>query len=214
MSGRVSIIGLGAGGHAKAILEIVRAGAEYECVGLLDADARRHGQEVHGVEVLGGDALLAAMHARGIRHAFIGVGGIGDNRARRACFERARAAGLAVATLVHPRAIVSPSARLGAGTVILPGAIVHTDAVIGENVIVNTGAIVEHDCAIGDHVHIATGARLASTVRVSALAHIGAGATVIQCVRIGEGAVIGAGAVVIDDISAGVTAVGVPAKAI
>jgi sugar O-acyltransferase (sialic acid O-acetyltransferase NeuD family) len=208
----VRVIGLGAGGHAKVVIEILRSYESYELVGLLDPKPELRGKSVLGVPVLGDDGLLPALKGGGVGHFFVGLGGVGDTRPRRRLFELALRHGMKPVDAIHPQAIISPSAVLGEGVTIMPGAVVNAGARLGANVIVNTGAIVEHDCVIGDHVHIATGARLASTVHVGDGAHIGAGATVLQCVRVGESALVGAGAVVIGDVSPGTTVAGCPAQ--
>ena len=205
-TGRPRCVILGAGGHAKVLIDCILARDEAEIVAALDPDTSTWGKQVLGVPVAGGDDLLPEMAKQGVTHFVVAVGGI------QAVFERAAAAGLSPLTVVHPSAVVSRFAELGCGCQILPGAIVNAGARLGVNVIVNSGAIVEHDCIVGDHAHIATGARLASTVDVGALAHIGAGATIRQSITIGATAVVGAGAVVVSKVREGATVVGVPAK--
>lgn len=206
------IIGLGAGGHAKVLIETLRQVGDYEIVGLLDPDPAKWNTQLLGVVVLGSDDLLPGLLAQGIHYVFIGLGGTGNTHPRRLLYEKALKLGFFIPVIIHPLAIVSPSARVGVGANIMPGAIVNADAQLGQNVIINSGAIVEHDCVIEDHVHIASGARLASTVYVGEGAHIGAGATVKQCIQIGAWAVVGAGAVVIRDVAPHQTVVGVPAR--
>lgn len=208
----ISVIGFGAGGHAKCLIEILRGDDGFHVVGLLDSNRALAGQAVLGIPVLGSDDLIAELKTKGVTHFFLGLGGAGDNGPRRRLYESAIAAGLQPVNTIHPRATVSGFAKVGSGLTALAHAVINPGAKLGDNVIVNSGAIVEHDCVIGDHVHLATGARLASTVRVGTAAHVGAGATVRQCITIGDGAVIGAGAVVVKDVPPGVTVVGVPAR--
>lgn len=208
----VKVVGLGAGGHAKVVIEILRCHESYELVGLLDAKRELQGKSVLGVPVLGDDNLLPALKPEGVCHFFVGLGSIGDTRPRQRLFELALQYEMKPVDAIHPQAIISPSAELGEGVTIMAGAVINACARLGANVIVNTGAVVEHDCVIGDHVHIATGARLASTVQVGKGAHIGAGATVRQCITIGEGATVGAGAVVVKDVPPHTVVVGVPAR--
>ena len=208
------VIGLGAGGHAKVVLEALRAAGGFEVVGLLDPRGALHGDELLGAPVLGGDELLRPHYDDGVRTVFIGLGGVADTRPRQELYERARAAGFTAARVVHPAAVVSGSARLGEGAQVLAAAVVGPDAEVGENAIVNTAAVVEHDCRVGAHAHVAPGATLASAVDVGAGAHVGAGATVLQGVRLGAACVVGAGAVVLQDVAAGAVVVGVPARAL
>jgi UDP-perosamine 4-acetyltransferase len=208
----IPVVGFGAGGHAKVVIEVLRSLAEYKIVGLLETRRELWGTKVLGVEVLGDDSLIVELKQRGIDHAFIGVGTVGDAQPRRQLYEKVTGAGFKVVAAIHAKAIVSSSATIGHGPTIMAGAIVNANAVIGDNVIVNTGAIVEHDCLIGDHTHIATGARLAGGVHVGSGSHIGIGAVVRQEIRIGERAIVGAGAVVVRDVPQGTTVIGVPAQ--
>jgi len=208
------VVGIGAGGHAKVVIDILRAASVYDVTALVDTNAGSWGMKVMGVPIVGGDDRLAALFAEGIRHAFIGLGGVGDTGPRRRLYERTTAHGFEVVTAIQPRAMVAATAEIGAGVTMMAGAVVNPDARLGVNVIVNSGAIVEHDCLVGDHAHIATGAKLAGTVAIGEGAHVGIGAAIRQCVRIGRNAVVGAGAVVVHDVDDGVVVVGVPARVI
>lgn len=208
----VPVVGLGAGGHAKVVIDILETHENYSIIGLLDSNPSLQGQFVLDIPVLGDDNLLASLVEKGTFHFFIGLGSVGNTAHRRHLYKRATKLGMQPVQAIHPQAIVSSSARLEAGVTIMAGAIINASASIGMNAILNTGAIVEHDCVLGDFVHIATGAQLASTVHVANDAHVGAGATVHQCVTIGTGAVIGAGAVVVADVAPHTVVVGVPAR--
>jgi sugar O-acyltransferase (sialic acid O-acetyltransferase NeuD family) len=205
-------VGLGAGGHAKVVIEILQLNGDYELEGLLDPDTQLWHTDVLGVSVLGDDNLLEQLYEKGVRHAFIGLGSVGDSDPRKILYGKAQKLGFEAVSAIHPKAIVSPSASIGQGPTIMAGAVINAMATLGSNVIVNTGSIVEHDCVVGDHAHIATGARLASTVTIGAGAHIGAGSTVLQTVFVGEGAVVAAGAVVVDNVPSQTLVAGVPAR--
>jgi sugar O-acyltransferase (sialic acid O-acetyltransferase NeuD family) len=207
----VKVVGLGAGGHARVVIEILRFHKSYDLVGLLDPKPELQGQKMLDVPVLGDDDLLRTLTRDGVGHFFVGLGSVGDSGSRQSLFKLALQHGMEPVQAVHPQAIISPSARLGPGVTVMAAAVINACAQLGCNVIVNTGAIVEHDCIIGDHVHIATGAQLASTVQVGPGAHVGAGATVRQCITVGAGALVGAGAVVVKDVAPQTVVVGVPA---
>jgi cyclase len=205
------VVGLGAGGHASVVIETLRLMGGFDVAALLDRRVELHGRRVAEVEVVGGDEMLTALAGQGIRHAFVGVGGVETAGVRARLYRHLTASGFEVVTARHPSAIVSGSARVGAGATIMAGAVVNAAAVIGANVIVNTAAVVEHDCVLGDHVHIASGATLAGGVRVGDGALVGLGACVRQGLSIGRGAIVGAGAVVVADVADGVVVVGSPA---
>ena len=205
------ILGLGAGTHAKSILEAIRSAGRFEVAALVDDDPARAGSELLGVPVVSADAL-EELRANGVAHAFGGVGGVGRSSGRRRVFERLADAGFELPPIVHASAVVSPWATLGRGAQVLAAAVVNAQAEIGDGAIVNTGAIVEHDCQIGVHAHVAPGARLAGLVSVGEGAHVGIGAIVIEGVRIGAEALVAAGAVVLRDVPDSARVAGVPAR--
>lgn len=206
------MLGLGAGGHGRVVLETLRLTGDVEVVGWLDPREDLWGTSVLGVPVLGGDDELEPQYHGGVRHVFIGLAGASDTAPRRRLYELARKRGCEVVSVLHPAAAVSPSATIGRGAQVLAAAVVGTGAAVGENAIVNTGAIIDHDCRIGAHAHVATGARLAGGVTVGPSALVGAGSTLIQGVAVGAGAIVGAGAVVLHDVEAGGVVAGVPAR--
>jgi UDP-perosamine 4-acetyltransferase len=206
----MDVLILGAGGHGKVVLDILRAAGEHRVVGFIDADRSLAGTSVGGVPVLGAPNLLPKLRAK----AKGAIVAIGDNHTRRSYAAVVREHGLELINAIHPAAVVSPSAKLGRNVAICAGAVVCVEASVGDSVIVNTGAVIDHECEVGEAVHVCPGALLAGRVRLGPAAFIGMGAKVIQCLAVGPGAVVGAGAVVIDEVPAGATVVGVPARAI
>ena len=77
------VVGFGAGGHARVVIEILRSTREYEIIGLLETRKELWGTRVLEVKVLGDDSLMSELKSRGIEHAFIGVGTVGDAGPRR-----------------------------------------------------------------------------------------------------------------------------------
>ncbi len=199
---------LGAGGHAKVIIEVLRESGAYQPVGCL-GQLPESCHDLLGVPVLGNDDQLDAIRARGIQYAFVAIG---DNRVRHLLIERVRRAGFRLAQAISPRATISPSAQLGDGVVVMPGAHVGTETRLGDGVIVNTRAIVDHDGRLENCVHIGPGAALAGNVHVGELAFIATGSSVIPHMHIGARTIVGAGSVVVRDLPSDVVAYGSPAR--
>lgn len=211
---RIRVVGIGAGGHAKILVELLEGAEGHELIGFTDADARRWGGVLMGYPILGGDEELAGLRAKGVRAAFVGVGAVSSEgtKLRARVYRRAIDLGFEMVTLVHPRAVVSPSTMIGPGSVVMAGAVLSTHVRVGANVTIYAGTVVEHDSVLEDHVNLSPGVRLAGAVTVREGAFIGIGASVVQGVHIGRWATVGAGAAVLRDVPDGATAVGVPAR--
>lgn len=204
---------IGAGGHARVVLENLRGRRGLRILGFTDSNRSLWGKTIDGVKILGGDERLAAYPPGSVR-LINGVGAASDSGPRRRVFSALKEQGYSFLALVSPTAAV-PSGWKGAeGSQILTRAVVHPGAEIGLNAVVNTAAVVEHDCVIGAHAFIGPGAILCGAAAVGEGAFIGAGAVLLPGVKVGAGAVIGAGAVVTKDVASGSRAAGVPARVI
>jgi UDP-perosamine 4-acetyltransferase len=202
------IVVVGAGGHAKVCIELLRdMGLPVAfCVGgVEDPDL------CAGVLVLKGDEHLERLIKEGYSRAFIALG---SNLLREKLAQQVESLGFQLVKAISPHAVVSPSAKLGSGVAIMAGAIINAEASIGRLAIVNTGATVDHDCTIGDVTHIAPQCALAGNVTVGSKTFLGVGTKVIPKIDIGESVILGAGSVVVRNIQSHTTAVGVPAKVI
>ena len=206
-----SLVIIGAGGHGKVVLDILRAAGKYEPVGFVDASPQRAGTMVGGLPILGPANVLPKLRQQKIHAAIVAIG---DCRARHQYAQMLLEQGFELLNAIHPTASVSPTAVLGRNIVIAPQAAVCTEAKLADSVIVNTGAVIDHECDIGPSAHICPGVHLAGRVRIGAGAWIGLGANVIQCLSVGEFATVGAGAAVIRDVPPYATVVGVPARVI
>ena len=202
---------IGAGGHGRVVLDILRAEGRYNVVGFLDADPTLAGSTVGGLPVLGRVNQFPRLKADRVKAAIVAIG---ESRARRRYAQLILDNGFELISTRHPSAVVSPSAAIGRNVVIAPGAIIGPEVRIGDSAIINTASIIEHECQIGPGAHICPAAAMAGRVKIGAGAFIGLGSRIIQCLAIGDDAIIGAGAVVITDIPSGATAVGVPAKVV
>ena len=194
-----SLIIYGGGGHCKSLIDLIRAEGLWQIAGIVD-DRLAPGSDVMGVSVLGGGQILGLLRQRGIEYAVNAVGGIGDIAPRLEVFERLRAAGFAMPTVVHPRAYIEPSAIVEEGCQVFYAAYVGSEVKVGFGCIINTGAILSHECKLESYVNISPGAILAGAVTVGEKALVGMGVTVNLGVHIGVGARIGNSAVVKADV--------------
>jgi sugar O-acyltransferase (sialic acid O-acetyltransferase NeuD family) len=202
-----SLLVLGAGGHGRVVADAAELAGTWRRIDFLDD--RYPGERTTGPWNIVG-RLDRLEELAGEYHAGVAAFGKADLRLRE--IDRIVRAGLEVAVVIHPTAVVSRHAQIQAGSVVFANAVVNVGASIGRGCIINTGATVDHDCKLEEGVHICPGVNLAGAVFVGARAWIGIGAAVKQNIAIGAGATLGAGAVCIRDVAPGETVVGVPAR--
>lgn len=204
------IVLIGAGGHCKVIIDIIRSKNEYGIIGITDKN--NTGNKVLDIPIIGDDNMLNECLNSGVEYAFIAIGGIENIKIRNKILNMIKEIGFRIPVLVHDKAIVSTYATLGAGTCVMPGAIINAGTEIGDNCIINSGAVIEHDCLIGQNTHISPNVSIGGGVKIGEDTHIGIGSSIIQNITLGHNVTIGAGAVVIDNMGNNVVAVGIPAK--
>lgn len=202
------IILLGAGGHGRALIALLRDLGGYEIRGVVDAAAPGVAPPL-GIPVLGTEAVLPALRREGLRLACLAIG---DSATRLSAAARFEALGFDLPPLLHPSVIRAAGAEVAAGAVALPRAVIGAGARVGRLAILNTGAILEHDAVLGEGAHAGPGAVLPGGVRVGPRALIGAGAACRPYVTIGADAVVGVGAAVTEDVPEGAVVGGVPAR--
>lgn len=183
MSGKLLIVG--AGGHGRSVAESVLLGACYELTGFADDDWQTL-PDIWGYPLLGGMDSLASLRD----HAPAAIVAIGNNTLRSRLQATLVALGFELVTVVHPNALVSPSAELGSGCVVMAGAIVGTDARLGAGVIVNSGAIVDHHCVVEDFAHLGVNAAMAGGSVLGGAAWMQAGAVLGYGVSVLPGTVL------------------------
>jgi sugar O-acyltransferase (sialic acid O-acetyltransferase NeuD family) len=198
------LILFGCGGHAKVLLEAIRARHPDREVAIVD-DATAG--EILGIPVSGNRDWLSSNMA-GVRVAL----GVGGNTARFSIMDWLVSQGRELETVIHPSAIVGATVSIAPGAFIAAGAVLIADAQIGRGAIVNTAASVDHDCVVGEAAHIAPGVRLCGNVQVGARTLVGVGSSIAPGVAIGSDSVIGAGSTVVRDVPGGMTYVGCPAR--
>jgi sugar O-acyltransferase (sialic acid O-acetyltransferase NeuD family) len=186
-----SLLLVGAGGHARACLDVIEAEGRFQVGGVVGLPPEV-GRQLLDYPIIGSDQDLAALLARH-PYAFITVGQIRSAQARMRLFAELLRLGFELPVIVSPLARVSRHARLGAGTIVMHGALINSGATVGRNCIINSHALIEHDAVIADHCHVSTAAVINGAVTVGEGTFIGSNATVREAVRIGEQCVIGMG---------------------
>ena len=200
---------IGAGGHGRVVLDILRNNHQFDVVGFIDSNSLLHGTYIDEIPVIGDMAELEFFPSRGIGGAIVAIG---DNDTRCRFARIVSSYGISLINAIHPSASIARTAIVGKNVVIAQGANICAHVKLEDSVICNTGCIVDHESLISEGTHICPGTKLAGHVLVHEKAFIGIGSTVIQNITIGKYATIGAGAVVLNDVHPETTVVGVPAR--
>jgi sugar O-acyltransferase (sialic acid O-acetyltransferase NeuD family) len=197
----VSLLLIGAGGHARSCIDVIERTGCYRIVGVV-ARQEEIGSELFGYPVIGGDDDLVELRGRADA-ALVTVGQIASPETRIRLFDLLGQAGYDLPPVVSPTAYVSTHAAIGAGTIVMHGAVVNAGAVIGRNCIINSQALVEHDARVGDHCHVSTHAVVNGDACLGEGTFLGSGACVREAVTLGRRCVIGMGQQVLMDCGEG-----------
>lgn len=170
---------LGAGGHAKVVLDILRF-HNFQIAGVCDPLLDKKQEEAwRGIKVLGSDTFLKTINPSEVVLAN-GIGITSQANIRKEIYCEFSGLGFVFPPLIHGVAWVSSTAIIKAGVQIMAGAIIQADALIDEDSIINTGATVDHDSKIGAHTHVGPGATICGDVLVGESCFIGAKSVVLE----------------------------------
>lgn len=202
----VAIYGASEGGIA--VLECLLEMDKHTPVVFLDDAPHLIGSTLRGLPVRSGKDLEAVKAQ--------GVGGIcshlADPNLRLRLLERTRAAGLSMPNVIHPRATVSRTVKMGAGNLIKAGAVIGAECGLGHCCIIDNGAIVPHHNRIGDGSHLAPGVRMGGGCTIGSKVIVGVGAALSPRLTIGDNVIIGTGSSVQRDLPDNVVVEVVPGR--
>ncbi|NJB86671.1 sugar O-acyltransferase (sialic acid O-acetyltransferase NeuD family) [Lewinella marina] len=184
-----SVLIVGDQGHAGACLDLLELQPGLKCAGFIGTD--QSPSEVFGLPVLGtNDDLPDLLHNKGITKAVIGIGALANPGVRTRLYNMLLEMGFQFPNLVHPRAVIERSVKMGTGNQVFAGALVGSNVAIGSNCIINSGAIISHDCVLSDNVHLTPASTLAGMVSVGANTVVGMNSNVFLGVSIGSNQLI------------------------
>ncbi len=209
------IIIIGAGGTSRDILDTINdinehnGKAIFKCLGFLDDDHSLHGKKILGTSVLGSID-------KGKEHPnclfVLGIGHVKNIFVKEDLMKRLGASLERFATIIHPTADVSKTAKIGKGSVLLRGVVVMSRVVIRNHVVVHPQAVISHDAQIGDLSFIAPGASVGGSVKVGKNCFIGSNSASREYISIGDYSIIGMGSVILEDVPKESVYVGIPGK--
>lgn len=203
---------LGVNPVCRLAISIARQNRVFDRILLFDDDAAKLTQHVDGCCVVGTSEDIEQRVQYGDLDALSICIGSKHLPRKKMLFERYRAEGVNFARLIHPAAVVDPSAIVKDGCVLGPCVVIGLGTRIEEDTLIWSGSVIEHDSVVGGHSYIGPNASISGFVRIGECTLVGTGAVVLPEVRIGSCCVLGAGAVVTKDVADCATVVGVPAR--
>jgi len=183
---------------------------QYEFIGFIDDTPEKQGMTKFGFEVFDREIIGKYAEAKILavpgspqtfkqRHEIINGLQIPKNR---------------FATVIHPKASISPLAHIGKNVLLMAGVVVTSNAIISDHVCILPNSVIHHDSIIGEWTLIGCNVAIAGHVFVGANCYIGSGSNVINGIEIGNGSLLGLGTNLIKSIPANSKVVGNPAKSI
>jgi len=188
-----SLILIGGGGHCKSVIEVAES-AGYEIKGILDMPDEVGKEVLPGHKIIGIDEDIPQYVEK--CDFVITVGFIKNPALRIKLYNKVKAAGGRLATIIASTAHVSKYAEPGEDTVIMHQAFVNAGAKIGDNCIINTFVNIEHDAEVGNQCHISTGTMVNGECKIGENCFIGSQSVCANCIEIASDIIVGAGSVV------------------
>lgn len=207
-SSEIYIIGAGTYGVVmKELAEILN----YKVIGFLDDDLNKKGSFLDGVEVVGSFSEFNVNDIENVNF----IVAIGNNYIRSNLMSKIIKLGGNLPTLIHPRATISPSSKIGKGVYVHANSCIWTDVELSDYTIISPNTVIAHHTKIGKGCFVANQSAVGASVVVEDKVFIGMGATIVTGVKkIGKNTIIGAGATLITNAEESSVYVGVPAKKI
>jgi sugar O-acyltransferase (sialic acid O-acetyltransferase NeuD family) len=188
-SDKIPIIIIGAGGGAKMCIDSLRDSKEYVIVGLLD-DNIDFGSKVLEVPVVGNLNAVDSLLELSINNFIIAFGVLEKRKKRFELFLKLKDKGCLFPNIIHPKAIVEKSVKMGSGNIILAGANVGSSVILGDLNYINNNSLISHDCCFMNNIHIAPSAVLASSIKIESHVLVGMNSTIFYGLKIGESTTI------------------------
>lgn len=171
-----SLLILGAGGFGQMVKETALALGYENVVFLDDADKA--------------DDVIGMCCDYVLKHSEYpaAVAAFGNNKTRLFWTEKLLEEGYEVPVIIHPSAIVSPSAVLESGCFIMQRAVVNTHTRIEKAALINSGAVVDHDSVVEKGAHVGLGSVVKAHCTIEAGHKVEAGEVIFSTRRKIEGA--------------------------
>ena len=206
-----NILIVGAGGHAKVVIDIIKCEGKYNIIGIIDNKFSKKDNFLN-YKILGNEDEIPEIIDEFKVHGCVVA--IGDNFVRSVVVKKIenQSSKIQFINCIHPSSCIAFDIKIGVGNVIMAGTTINTSSQIGNHCIINTNSSIDHDNKIFNFVSIAPNAAIGGNVNIDEYSAIGIGASVIHNISVGHNCVIGANSLVIADTKSNSVYYGLPAK--
>ena len=168
--------------------------------------------EINKIQVHKSDRLDELI-TMGLKNIFVAISD-GHIRSQKYASLLLASSDLEFINVIHPRAHLAESVKIGYGNYIKSGAVIETESVLGNGCLIDNNVTIAHHNEIHDYCHLAPGVTLGSSIVVGEMTIIGIGASVSTKIKIGENSIISVGSSVTSDVPRNSVVEGVPGKII
>ena len=185
------IIIIGAGGHAKSLIDLILSTGKWQIEGLV-GNYDELGKRILGFEVKWNDKELTKI-VHDYKYAVLGFASLGMQKKRILFIENLKKIGFILPSIISPNAYISKHSEIGEGTTIGHFSLVNANSTIGKFCIINSQSLIEHDVRIEDFCHISTSVTVNGGVTLGQETFIGSKSMLREGLSIPKGTIISAG---------------------
>jgi sugar O-acyltransferase (sialic acid O-acetyltransferase NeuD family) len=190
------VIILGAGGHAKVIMDIL----SQKKIKILGMAALHNSKKAnYDFKTFSDEEVIANFDSEEI-NLVNGLGSLPNDNKRYELSKKYLDFGFKFINIIHTSSIISKNTKILDGAQIMAGVIIGPGCKIGEGTIVNSQSSIDHDCEIENYSHICPGVVCSGNVRIGSFVHISTGVSIINNINIGDNSIIYPGVTLVKDV--------------
>jgi sugar O-acyltransferase (sialic acid O-acetyltransferase NeuD family) len=183
-------------------------GNDFELTGFIDDTPEKLGKNKYG------QMIFPRQKLQDSKEAFVLAvpGSPGSFTIRKKIIDELNIVQERFATVIHPRANVSPLAQIGKNVLIMAGVVITSNAIIEDHVCILPNTVIHHDVLIKKYTLIGSNVSVAGGTEIGENCYIGSGSKIINNITIGNKVLIGLGTNVIKSVGDNLRLVGNPAR--
>ena len=185
------LIIVGAGGHAKSLIDLILTTEKWQIGGLVGKDEEL-GKSILGFEVRWTDKELIKI-IDDYQYAVLGFAPLGMQKKRILFIEKLKKIGYKLPTIISPHAHISRYSKIDEGTTVGHFSLINANSYVGKFCIINSQSLIEHDVVVGDFSHISTSVTINGGVNLGKETFIGSKSILREGLSIPKGTIISAG---------------------